>query len=251
MVKHKWNVVWNIYFYFSKNWVLTFRVNYLPRRQFIWHVKIFESVTLWALELIHMKCHLIQHNQIEHHHKNKEPVKAPDKTVFSYFSMKIYNVVTHQKGFYETVFHLPARPARISYKIRRGRKVLKDLRPPDACFFRVASPVSKKILLFRLLSQDFTAPELFTITPAYWYTASASRLFAKILTTECQSHWESNGFWSDVFQPISDRVTKRASHVLKTKVDVSRFVAITWVSLKPILNCLRLNNATQEKAKNY
>ena len=26
----------------------------------------------------------------------------------------------------------------------------------------------------------------------------------------------------DVFQPISDRVTKRASHVLKMKVDVSR-----------------------------
>ena len=86
------------------------------------------------------------------------------------------------------VFHLPARPARISHKIRRGRKVLKDVRPPDACFFRLASPVSKKILLFRLLSRDFTAPELFTITPAYWYPASASRLFAKILTTECQSH---------------------------------------------------------------
>ena len=86
------------------------------------------------------------------------------------------------------VFHLPARPARISHKIRRGRKVLKDARPPDACFFRLASPVSKKILLFRLLSRDFTAPELFTITPAYWYPASASRLFAKILTTECQSH---------------------------------------------------------------
>ena len=62
-----------------------------------------------------------------------------------------------------------------------------------------------------------------------------------ILTTECQSHWESNGFWLDVFQPISDRVTKRVSHVLKTKVDVSRFVSVTWVSLKPILNCLRLN----------
>ena len=86
------------------------------------------------------------------------------------------------------VFHLPARPARISHKIRRGHKVLKDVRPPDACFFRVASPVSKKILLFRLLSRDFTAPELFTITLAYWYPASASRLFAKILTTECQSH---------------------------------------------------------------
>ena len=43
------------------------------------------------------------------------------------------------------------------------------------------------------------------------------------------------------FQPISGRVTKRASHVLKTKVDVSRFVALTWVSLKLILNCLRLN----------
>ena len=101
------------------------------------------------------------------------------------------------------------------------------------------SRFQKKILLFRLLSRDFTAPELFTITPAYWYPASASRLFAKILTTECQSHWESNGFWLDVFQPISGRVTKRASHVLKTKVDVSRFVAVTWVSLKPILNCLR------------
>ena len=91
------------------------------------------------------------------------------------------------------------------------------------------------------LSRDFTVPELFTITPAYWYPASASRLFAKILTTECQSHWESNGFWLDVFQPISDMVTKRASHVLKTKVDVSRFVVVTWVSLKPMLNCLRLN----------
>ena len=87
-----------------------------------------------------------------------------------------------------SVFHLPARPARISHKIRLGRKVLKDVRPPDACFFRLASPVSKKILLFRLLSRDFTAPELFTITPANWYPASASRLFAKILTTECQSH---------------------------------------------------------------
>ena len=43
-----------------------------------------------------------------------------------------------------TVFHLPARPARISHKIRRGRKVLKDVRPPDACSFRVPSPVSKK-----------------------------------------------------------------------------------------------------------
>ena len=62
-----------------------------------------------------------------------------------------------------------------------------------------------------------------------------------VLTTECQSHWESNGFWLDVFQPISDRVTKRAAHVLKAKVDVSCFVAVTWVSLKPILNCLRLN----------
>ena len=56
------------------------------------------------------------------------------------------------------VFQLPARPARISHKIRRGRWVLKDVRPPDACFFRVASPVSQKILLFRLLSRDITAP---------------------------------------------------------------------------------------------
>ena len=31
------------------------------------------------------------------------------------------------------VFQLPARPARISHKIRQGRKVLKDVRPPDVC----------------------------------------------------------------------------------------------------------------------
>ena len=34
-----------------------------------------------------------------------------------------------------------------------------------------------------------------------------------------------------VFQPISDGVTERASHVLKMKVDVSR--------LKPISNCFK------------
>ena len=33
------------------------------------------------------------------------------------------------------VFHLPARPARISHKIRRGCKVLKDVRPPGRMFF--------------------------------------------------------------------------------------------------------------------
>ena len=32
----------------------------------------------------------------------------------------------------DPVFHLPARPARISHKIRRGRKVLKDVQPLDA-----------------------------------------------------------------------------------------------------------------------
>ena len=39
------------------------------------------------------------------------------------------------RSLFEAVFQLPARPARISHKIRRGRKVLKDVRPPDACFF--------------------------------------------------------------------------------------------------------------------
>ena len=50
-------------------------------------------------------------------------------------------------GLLMAVFHLPAHPARISHKICRGRKVLKDVRPQDACIFRVLSPVSKKILL--------------------------------------------------------------------------------------------------------
>ena len=53
----------------------------------------------------------------------------------------------------------------------------------------------------------------------------------------------------EVFQPISDRVMKKALHVLKTKVDVSCFVAVTCVRLKQISNCLRHNQRCHPRKK--
>ena len=39
---------------------------------------------------------------------------------------------SEQIDTHDTVFHLPARPARISRKFRLGRRILKDVQPWDA-----------------------------------------------------------------------------------------------------------------------
>ena len=130
-----------------------------------------------------------------------------------------------------SVFHLPARPARISHKIRRGRKVLKDVRPPDTCFFpgsesrfQKNTPVPSFITGFHRTLIVYYNTGL--LVPC-WYPASAVALRVKWILIGRFSTNQRQGYEKSVarVENESRRFSFRSRNLSQFKADFKLFKA--------------------------